>query len=224
VLEICEKFKERKFHEKLKWNANVRANLVTDKIIRAMRDAGCYEVRMGVESGNDYIRNKIYNKKMTKKQFIKAFELIRKNGVQLKLDFIIGAPFKTQEMMPESLEFAEKSQGDQIFFTKLYPFPGTKIKKICEQEKIIEKDANFEKNGMTSVDRTIFISNKQLNDFVKKISLWQMKRYIKEGLKRKKIRFFYDILLFLFYYKYKYDLQLNQIYRWNIQRYKLNIA
>jgi radical SAM superfamily enzyme YgiQ (UPF0313 family) len=224
VLEFCKKFKEKKFHEKIKWTANVRANLVTDEIIRIMSDAGCYEVRMGVESGNDYIRNKIYNKKMTNEQLIKAFEIIRKNGVQLRLDFIIGAPFETQKMMQESLDFAEKSKGDQIFFAKLYPFPGTEIKKICEQEHIIKMDSKLEKNGMPSVERTMFISKKQLNDFAKKISLWQMKRYIKEGLKRKKIRFFYDILIFLFYYKYKYDLELNQIYRWNIQRYKLDIV
>ena len=224
VLEFCKKFKLRKFHEKIKWNANVRANLVTDELIRTMRDAGCYEVRMGVESGNDYIRNKIYNKNMTNKQFFNAFEIIRKNGLQLSLDFIIGAPFETQEMMQESLDFAKKSQGDQIFFVKLYPFPGTEIKKICEQEHIIKTDEKLEESGMPSVERTMFISKKQLNDFAKKISIWQMKRYIKEGLKTKKIRFFYDILVFLFYYRYKYDLELNQIYRWNIQRYKLDIA
>ncbi len=77
---------------------------------------------------------------------------------------------------------------------------------------------------MPSVDKTVYISKKQLNNFAKKISLWQMKRYLKEGLKRKNIFFFYDILIFLIYYKYKYDLEFNQVYRWNVQRYKLNIA
>ncbi len=144
VFEFCKKFKDKKFHKKIKWTANVRANLVTDDIIKAMKDAGCYEVRMGVESGNDYIRNKIYNKAMSKEQLVNAFKIIKKNGVQLRLDFIIGAPFETLDMMEESLKLAQKSQGDQIFFAKLYPFPGTKIKKICEKERIIKKDMKFE--------------------------------------------------------------------------------
>ena len=45
VLYFCKKFKERGFDKKVKWNVNVRANLVTDEIIKTIKDAGCYEVR-----------------------------------------------------------------------------------------------------------------------------------------------------------------------------------
>ena len=31
------------------WNVNVRANLMDNELIRTMKDAGCYQVRMGVE-------------------------------------------------------------------------------------------------------------------------------------------------------------------------------
>ena len=76
VDEFCRKFKKKEFHKKIKWTANVRANLVTNDIIKKMKDAGCYEVRMGVESGNDYIRNDVYNRKMSKEHLNNAFRII----------------------------------------------------------------------------------------------------------------------------------------------------
>ena len=222
VSEFCNKFKEKGLHKKIKWTANVRANLVTDDIIKIMKDAGCYEARMGVESGNDYILNRVYKRNMTKKQLINAFKIIKKHDMQLRLDFIIGAPYETLEMMEESFELAKQSSADRVFFAKLYPFPGTEIKEICEKEQSIEKNIHFKEKGMPPVDRTKFISQKQLNAFARKIRIWQMQRRLHEGFSLKNIFFLWDVLIFLLHYKHKYDLEQNQMYRWNIQRYKLH--
>ena len=92
VLEFCKKFKRTALDKLIKWNVNVRADLVTDEIIKSMKDAGCYEARMGVEAGSDYIRNKVYNKNITKEQIFNAFGTIKKYGLQLRLYFIVGAP------------------------------------------------------------------------------------------------------------------------------------
>ena len=72
VVDFCRKFKKKGYDKLIKWNVNVRANLVDEDLIKIMKNSGCYEVRMGVESGNDYIRNKIYKRNMTKKQILIA--------------------------------------------------------------------------------------------------------------------------------------------------------
>jgi radical SAM superfamily enzyme YgiQ (UPF0313 family) len=220
VLEFCKKFIEKGYNKKIRWTANVRANLVTDEIIKKMKDAGCYEARMGVESGNDYILNTVYKRNMTKKQLIEAFKIIKSHGMQLRLDFIIGAPYETLEMMQESFDLAKQSDADQVFFAKLYPFPGTVIKEICEKEHSIN-NIEFKEKGMPPVNKTKFISQKQLNEFARKIRIWQMQMRFHEGFSMKNIFFLFDVLIFFLYYKPKYDLEHNQMYRWNIQRYKL---
>jgi radical SAM superfamily enzyme YgiQ (UPF0313 family) len=220
VIEFCRKFIKKGFHKKIKWTANVRANLVTDEIIKIMKDAGCYEARMGVESGNDYILNTVYKRNMSKKQLIDAFKIIKKNGMQLRLDFIIGAPYETLEMMQESFDLARLSNADQVFFAKLYPFPGTEIKEICEKEHSVNV-IEFKERGMPPVNRTKFISEKQLDEFARKIRIWQMQMRLHEGFSLKNIFFLFDVLIFILYYKPRYNLEQNQMYRWNIQRYKL---
>jgi hypothetical protein len=124
-------------------------------------------------------------------------------------------------MMQESFELAKQSNADKAFFAKLYPFPGTEIKEICEKEQIIENNIHFNENGMPSVNKTKFISKKHLNIFARRIRIWQMQSRLKEGLKIRGVLFLWDVLFFFLYYKPKYDLEQNQMYRWNIDKYKL---
>jgi len=222
VYELCNKFKEKRFYKYIKWTANVRANLVTDEIMKTMKDAGCYEVRMGVESGSDYIRNTVYKRNMTREQIDNAFKIIKRHGLQLRLDFIVGAPYETLDMMEESFEMAKQSNGDKIFFSRLYLFPGTEIREICEKERVIEENTHFAYKGFQSVNRTKFTSRNQIRRFTQKIKRWQTQRYVNEGFNMNGFLFIWDVLVFLIYYKPKYDLELNQIFRWNVQRYKLD--
>lgn len=221
VKEFCFKYKQKNYYKIIRWTANVRANLVTDNIIKMMKKAGCYEARMGVESGNDYILNDVYNRNMTRDQLLKAFKIIKENDVQLRLDFIYGAPSETLSMMEDSFDLAKNSKADNVFFAKLYPFPGTEIKKICEEEKTINYNLDFKSKGMPPVEKTKYVTNAQINDFKNKINKWQAKKYIKEGFQLKGIKFLWDILIFLIYNRYKYDLESNQIFRWNVRNYKL---
>jgi radical SAM superfamily enzyme YgiQ (UPF0313 family) len=217
VTEFCKRYKTKGYHLLVDWNVNVRANLVDDELIRTMKDAGCYQIRMGVETGNEYIRNKVYHRDMTNNQIYNAIEIIHKNKVQLRLYFMIGAPYETIEMMNESLKLAQRSKADENFFGLLYPLPGTEIRSVCEQEQI---SITYE-GGNRPVNRTKFTSNFQLKRFMKKVQRWQIKKYIIDGLKLRGVLFLLDCLLFLIYYKQKYDFELNQLFRWNVQRYKL---
>ena len=220
VYEFCKRFKEEGYHRMIRWNVNVRANLVTDAMIHTMKGAGCYQVRMGVETGNDYIRNTIYKRDMTNEQISRAFEIIHHNNVQLRLYFMIGAPHETAEMMEESLKMAQRSDADDIFFTLLYPLPGTEIQHMCEQEHLIDRTKSESIGPML---QTKFVSKTQLRRFMKKVHHWQIQRYLLEGTKLRGPIFFLDCLSFLLYYKTKYDFESNQLFRWNIQRYKLKV-
>jgi radical SAM superfamily enzyme YgiQ (UPF0313 family) len=224
VREFCEKYKKKGFHKILKWSANVRADLVTDEIIKTMKDAGCYEARMGVESGNDYIRNKVYKRNMTEEQIFNAFKIIKDNGLLLRLYFMFGAPYETIEMMDETLDMAKKSNADMIIFVELLPLPGTEIKKMFEKENLLECDIsrNYLDVLVSPVGKTKFASKEQVQRFSRKLKKWQTQSYIREGINMNGLFFFWDILLFVLYYKRKYDLAAEQVYRWTIQRYNLN--
>ncbi|MBS3090549.1 radical SAM protein [Candidatus Pacearchaeota archaeon] len=223
ILEFCRKYKEKGYDKVLKWNVNVRANLVTEEIIKAMKDAGCYEVRMGVEAGNDYIRNVVYKRNMSREQIYDAIGIIKKYGLNLRLQFIIGAPYETIEMMRESFAMAKNSGADYELFPILMPLPCTEIKEVCEKEGLIEESGFKDSHVMYTkpVARTKYATREQIQNFVGGIRNEQIKRYLIEGLKKKNIIFLWDLLVFLVYYKPKYNLEIDNAWRFTINKYNL---
>jgi len=137
---------------------------------------------------------------------------------------MFGAPYETMEMMEESLDMSRRSNADLIIFEELLPLPGTEIKAVFEKENLLEsnKSGNFRHTVVNPVGITKFASRKQLRRFALKLRRWQTQRYIREGIDMNGLFFLWDVLLFLLYYKRKYDLKVKQVYRWTIQRYNLN--
>jgi radical SAM superfamily enzyme YgiQ (UPF0313 family) len=223
VLEFCREYKEQGYDKLVRWNVNVRANLVTEDIIRAMKGAGCYEVRMGVEAANDYIRNNLYKRNMSKEEIMKAINIIKRYGLHLRLQFIIGAPYETLDMMKESFDMARKVNADYILFPILMPLPCTEIKDICEKEGLIEEKGFRDSYVMYThpLSRTKYATRRQIENLVRRIRNYEIKRYFLEGLILKGPLFLWDLFVFFAYYKPRYDLDLDQAYRFTINRYKL---
>jgi hypothetical protein len=219
VKEFCTEFMRRGLHKRLRWTVNVRANLVTDEVMAQLKAAGCYEVRMGVESGSDYIRNQVYKRTMTAEELTAAFAAIHRHGLRLRLDFIVGAPDETTTMMWESLALAKASGADRVFFSRLFPLPGTEIKGLCEQAGVVDTEAG----GMPGVRRTKHVTAAELDRFLTAVSRWQIRTYLAQGFRKKRVVFVQDILRFLVDVRPRYDLELNQTLRWNLERYALGL-
>lgn len=224
VLKFCKQFKEKGFHKLIRWNVNIRANLVTHELMRAMKDAGCYQVRMGIETGNQHIRNTVYNRGMTDQEIYRAVDIIRKNHLQLRLYFMVGAPQETIEMMQESLQMADTLHADEVFFGVLYPLPGTDILKDCENEHILEDNEGLSSFEIGPVKKTKYASAAQIHRFLRQVNRWQMKHYITDGMKLRGPLFLTDCLRFFLLYKKQYQFENDQLFRWNVQRYKLNLV
>jgi radical SAM superfamily enzyme YgiQ (UPF0313 family) len=224
VLEFCKKFKEKGFDKKLKWNVNVRANLVTDEIIKAMKEAGCYEVRMGVEAGNDEIRNKLYKREMSEEQIYNAVKIIKKYKLHLRVQFIVGAPYDTKKTMNESYNMARKINADYTLFPILMPLPATEIKDICEKENLIEGEGFKDSHIMftSPVSRTKYVKMKDIKKVVDKVRIYQVKKVLLEGLRMRNFQFLFDLGLFFFYYKRKYDLEIDNVFRFTVNKYYLD--
>ncbi len=224
VLEFCQKYIERGFHKKVKWCVNVRANLIVkDEMLAAMKLAGCYEVAMGIESGNDYIRNEVYKRNMKAEQIDKAVANIRKHDLQLRVQFILGAPYETIEMMEESLQMAKRINPDAVQFPILMPLPSTEIRDVCVEEGLIEVEGFKSTHVMftSPVTRTKFAERKEILSVVRKARFYQMKKAFLDGVRLKGVVFLWDLLMFFLYYMPKYGLVVDNAWKFTVNEYNL---
>jgi len=223
LFEFCKRYKEKGFHRTVPWTTTVRANLVTDEIINAMKSAGCVEIGMGIESVDDYVRNKVYKRKMTMNQIENAVGILKKYKMQLHIPIIIGSPYDTMEILEKNLKFMKKLKPEVMLLPVLMPLPGTEIRELCEKEGLIE-EFDFKRSidmSTKPVARTKYVTREQVQKFVKKARLYQAKRYFIEGIKMGKLMFFWDLIRFFLYYKTKYDLEVDNVFKFTIYKYHM---
>jgi len=114
-------------HEiKLPWRMLARVDILKDDDYRNLREAGCYLIQFGVESGNDDILKDI-NKQITTQQVINAFAMARKYRFQTYGFFIFGHRLDNYETIMQTFDLAKKLRCDFTSFFLLVPFPGTNV-------------------------------------------------------------------------------------------------
>ena len=108
---------------KVHWTCTVRANATTPEILRDMKRAGCWRVRLGAEAGNDDVLRFI-RKEVTKDQIRAVAEAADKAGLHPKAFFMIGHPTETEERIRESIDFACSLPLTDITVQINTPLPG----------------------------------------------------------------------------------------------------
>ncbi len=71
---------------------NVRPNLVTPEVVGLLNRAGCVSVGMGLESGDDRLRNLVLKRNLTREQILAAARLLREAEIGLITTNMIGLP------------------------------------------------------------------------------------------------------------------------------------
>jgi len=104
-----------------------RPDLVTPDQVRLLKATGCHSVSMGVESGNDRIRNDLLKRNLSKGQILEAARLIRDGGLQLTVNNMIGLPTTTLEDDFETLALSVQARPSYAHVYIFQPYPRTEL-------------------------------------------------------------------------------------------------
>lgn len=122
VLRICELIRDMGF----KWSCEIRADLIDDEILKAMKEAGCFLVCIGVDSGSQKVLDAC-NRRIKVEDMKKAFMLARKHGIKTRAYVTFGFPGETKETVIETIRFLEEIKPDRILLSLATAYPGTKL-------------------------------------------------------------------------------------------------
>jgi anaerobic magnesium-protoporphyrin IX monomethyl ester cyclase len=106
---------------------NYRANLVTPEIVRMLRSAGCYQMFFGVESGNDFIRNEVLNRHMSREKIVEAFAACRKAGIKTVAYNMVGLPYEDKSKVLDTIKLNVDIKADHSLSPIYYPYPDTAL-------------------------------------------------------------------------------------------------
>jgi radical SAM superfamily enzyme YgiQ (UPF0313 family) len=114
---------------------NVRANLVTadPERVALLKQAGCASVAMGLETGNEQLRNGLLKRNLTDRQILEASRLIHEAGIQLLTTNMVGLPGGTLE---NDFETMRLNQACRPAYTNVFlyqPYPRTELGEYSRQ-------------------------------------------------------------------------------------------
>ncbi|MGD0518252.1 MAG: radical SAM protein [Thermoguttaceae bacterium] len=123
----------------LSWSCEIHVRLVDEATISLMKAAGCCQIQLGVESGNNAILSAI-RKGFTINEAFQACRIISRHGIKLEVFFIVGFPQETEETLGDTVAAMKKIKCNKIAYSKFTPYPGTEAFQFCKDHGLIGDD------------------------------------------------------------------------------------
>lgn len=141
TMDLCEKIIESGL--KITWSSNTRADTADDEMAELMYESGCRLVSIGVESGSQYVLDKI-GKKITIDEVRDTVKIFRNAKIKVYNYFVIGLPWDDEETIEETIEFAIELDSDFISFYTATPLPGTRFYRYAKENNLLKGNDSFE--------------------------------------------------------------------------------
>lgn len=135
--EICDEIIKQRLN--LSWVMQTRVDKLNSRLLEKLKQAGCSCITLGIESGSKNMLQSI-DKGIIKKQIKDAVNQIKKVGIPIKLNFIVGFPNETLKEAYQTLNFAKKLNPLYAHFHYCIPYPGTQIYKTLPKNRISFKN------------------------------------------------------------------------------------
>ncbi len=120
--------KKEEFYGKVEFDGFIRSNLVDEEMCQLLKEIGINFVAFGFETASDRLL-KHMNKQTTLKDHLRAFELLAKYDIRLRVPTIVGFPTETEADIRQSFDIVgEMLRSGKCDFNEvqiLCPYPGS---------------------------------------------------------------------------------------------------
>jgi len=194
VSDFCEEYIGHGLSELL-FSIETRADTINRKNVQELKRAGCKVIRLGIESGSDYIRNTIFKKSLSRQHIFDAVKICKQESVPVIGYFILGAPGETYKTMNESLNMASQLNMDVISFGTYKPVPGTDAYETLFRlgGKIHEERWKESFNVLCgSLVDTPYLKYQEVHKFHQKAMFKFRKDFLIKQIMKRNFKFFYN--------------------------------
>lgn len=121
------------------FNALVRVDSINEWMAERLQAAGCVSLNISIDAANIEVRKRVVHKNFTNEAIIENFHLLRRYGINVFNNMILGLPPTEPELAHTIIQDDKNAIDLEIaagvrFSSRsiLMPYPGTEIGKYCE--------------------------------------------------------------------------------------------
>ena len=142
--EFSNEYQRLGLHEKVPFSCYSRLDHLTEEKLALAKAAGCIQIRVGIESGDPEVRNKLLNKRLSHEMLAEKMAMLTNSGINSLGYFIIGNPNETFSQAYKSFSVAREVKLRRAAFFFLTPLHNLPIQKDGDMEYMnMEKSLGF---------------------------------------------------------------------------------
>ena len=128
IRQLCNRMIEEKLD--LFWQCSTQVRLVDKDLVKLMKEAGCIDIALGIESGSDQMLEEM-KKGTTSELSRQAVEMVNEAGLSPSANFLAGFPSETVQTIEQTRDFVvslnhvQWESAPEIIF--VVPLPDTEL-------------------------------------------------------------------------------------------------
>jgi len=143
--------------KKITWAVNngLRIDTLSWPLIRKMKESGCTQMALALESGNEKVL-KLMNKKLKLEKAEEVIRICKEVGISTIAFLLVGYPGETRKTFRETLRFIKKMKNlglNRVGPMIVNAYPGTKLYDQAKEKGYLAKD----------IDQHIFVDTKYVS-------------------------------------------------------------
>jgi len=202
--EFTQEYERAGLTEKIHYSVFSRADELDEEKADMLYKTGCRCVRIGIESGDDYLRNEVFEKGVSDEDVVNCVRLCKEKGMEITGFFMLGGPGETRESLWKTFTFSKKLRLDTTTYLIWKPYPNTKaVEKLKEFGGRIYEDRWDEAldNFTGSIVDNPTVNATLVLWFQRFLNLYFVPKMIFRQIRRQKFKFFSGLWHYFLYSK-----------------------
>jgi len=154
---------------------NVRANLISADKVALLKQAGVFSVSMGIETGNDRLRDQLLKRRMSRQAIVEAGRMLDAAGIAVTSTNILALPTATLEDDFATLRLNSQARIKYAHAYLFQPYPGTELEQFARERGLLS--GSMDDIGATAWDRSIIA-----RDPAEKVQMENLQRWFALGV------------------------------------------
>lgn len=116
----------------LPFQCQSRPNALDKEVCLALKAAGCESVHIGLEAGNDRLRNEVFKRNLSREQILSPLSEARAAGLRTASFNMVGVPFETEQTIWETIKLNRIARPDVLCHTIFMPLADRRLNRSAK--------------------------------------------------------------------------------------------
>ena len=105
------------------FHCQIRIELLNEKNVVMLKEAGCHGVTFAAESGDEKVRKELLQRPVSNVKIVEGANLLRKYGLSFRVENMVGLPTETLNQMFETVKLNRKLKAVYNWCSIFQPYP-----------------------------------------------------------------------------------------------------